>query len=241
MKHTTKAAILFAALAVILTIVVLDEIAAIPSGATLSIQSNSTSNGTTPSARNDSGGYIYVANINTVQQDSNWKAYVGNVTGSLTLDDSNNKSIYDWDISTNAGEIYASRAGSITWPNIGCAGPVNVTAENAQFGFGNTSGDNVNGTFNTSTHKAFVVGTRSITASTCNATALYINNTRQAVTETSRWQEVLLTDNTALIFTSLMEDEKYGFDNMTYDFQMIVPENGSSVATTTYYFWVELG
>jgi hypothetical protein len=240
MKRTTTA-LLFATVAIILAALVIDEIAAIPSGGVLTAYTNSSSNGSLATARNDSGGYIYVANINTIQQNTNWKAYLGNVTGSLTLDDSTFHTIYDWDIAMTSGEVYSTRNSSVMWTTIGCAGGNNVSQENTYFGFNPVSADNINGTFNATAHKSFIVGTRPIAASSCNATALYVNDTRQPVTASSKWQETLLSDGRSLIFASIMEDNYWGYNNLTYDFQMILPENGSSLNTNPYYFWVELG
>jgi hypothetical protein len=239
MKQTTTA-LVYLIIAAVLAVLVIRESAAIPSGAVLTYQRNSTSNGSNPSTLNDSGGYIYVANINTVQQDTNWKAYIGNVTGSLTLDDSTGRTVYDWDLAVTTGEVYASRNASVTWPSIGCAGGDNVSAENTFFGFSTLAADNINGTFNSSLHKSFIVGTKAIAQSSCNATALYINNVRQAVSTASTWQQILLSDGPSLVFASPLEQNSAGYDNQPYDFQLILPENGTVATATTYYFWAEI-
>ncbi len=51
-----------------------------------------------------------------------------------------------------------------------------------------------------------------------------------------------MTDGQNIIFTSLLEQNLAGFDNKTHDFEMLVLEDGhgTNVATTTYYFWLEL-
>jgi hypothetical protein len=60
------------------------------------------------------------------------------------------------------------------------------------------------------------------------------------------YQEVILEDNNtnATIYTAIIDFERSmpGFDGNVWDFQMIVPEKGSSgdTATTTYNFYVEL-
>src|SRR3989339_1648154 len=70
---------------------------------------NGTGNDTT--YPNKAGGFIFKINLNSEQQNSRWKAYVGNVTGTLTLDDANSYTIYDWAITTSlTGEVYATRA-----------------------------------------------------------------------------------------------------------------------------------
>jgi hypothetical protein len=61
----------------------------------------------------------------------------------------------------------------------------------------------------------------------------------------SRFQEVLLYERMQKrpIFTSILnETGQIGFNNETWDFQMIVADDGHNgdTATTTYYFYVEL-
>ena len=67
-----------------------------PSGTTISSNTTSTAPTLPPASRNDSGGTITTMILNTIQQNAKWKAYIGNITGSLTLDDANNKTIFDW-------------------------------------------------------------------------------------------------------------------------------------------------
>ena len=65
----------------------------------------------------------------------------------------------------------------------------------------------------------------------------------------SDFQEILLTDNASIIFTTIIENdivgddlEVQGFDNQTHDFQMLVGEDGhgGDDSITSYYFFVEL-
>jgi hypothetical protein len=51
------------------------------------------------------------------------------------------------------------------------------------------------------------------------------------------------TSTSSVIFTSILDEESpLGFDGRAHDFEMLVLENGhlTDIATTTYYFWVEL-
>jgi hypothetical protein len=43
-----------------------------------------------------------------------------------------------------------------------------------------------------------------------------------------------------LIYTTIINASVAGYDNMPYDFQIIVPESAVN-ASTTYYFFTELG
>ncbi|MFH1916367.1 MAG: hypothetical protein ABIJ21_03825 [Nanoarchaeota archaeon] len=219
---------------------VLREIAALPSGVAVSFQYNGSSNGTAAGSRNDSGGYIYVTNMDTLSQNQNWKAYLGNVTGSFTLDDAQNRTIYNWELTVTGGEVYASRNSTINWPGIVCANEAHMESENNYFGYSATQVDNINRSFNATVHTQIKVGAVTITANTCNSTFLFVNDTRQATATASDFQEVVLSDGGNMVFAALIENNAYGFDNTTYDFQMIVPENGSSTTTNAYYFYAEI-
>ena len=50
-----------------------------------------------------------------------WQGYYGNVTGTITLDDASNNTMYDWALASPEGEIYASQA-TVTWTsgNVQC-------------------------------------------------------------------------------------------------------------------------
>ena len=58
-----------------------------PEGATLQYVGNSTKNTTSPEGRADQKGYIHIITLNSQQQNNKWKAYVGNVSGTLVLRD----------------------------------------------------------------------------------------------------------------------------------------------------------
>ena len=97
--------------------------------------------------------------------------------------------------------------------------------------------DSVNSTFNASFQGNLTVGTIALTNSSgCKQVTLFVNDAYQ----TSRFVEVLLTDNDSIIFTSLLEQDQTGFSGSTLDFEMIVGENGDVAGATNYYFFVEL-
>jgi hypothetical protein len=194
----------------------------------------------TPESRSDSGGTITTLVANATQQDTNWKAYIGNVSGKLTLDSSTGKTIYDWDLSTVTGEVYASRYSSINWSQINCSTAAIDTNEMNNLSMAASDSDSLIKTFNESNHTAFMVGTRNMT--NCNYTAMYVNDTRPLVNSTSVFQEVLLGDSDSkLVYTTVINHDKMGYNANMYDFQMIVGENGDSATPKTYYFWAELG
>lgn len=216
-------------------------VAAAPQGA--SITYNYTENATTRVADSHTaaGGSFTTLILNITSQTSKWKAYVGNVTGSLTLDNSNNMTIYNWALTVIQGEVYVSRNNTINFSSLTCANRGNITTEDTYLGINSSSDDSINKTFNQSIHRQFVIGgTGTISNSSCFAIATYINDTSQPASENATFQEILLSDGTTPVFVALLNDNKQGFDFGNYDFQLIVPDNPTAVSTT-YYFYAELG
>ena len=176
--------------------------------------------------------------INATTSTQTWQGYYGNVIGSIILANSNNKSMIDWDITGVAGQVYASRSPTISdWTSIGCTSGAQIDSEDVYL---NATGkaDGVNQTFSNSTaHSEFYVGTKKIDAGGC-----YALNLRNNTAESSDWQEVLLSTAEGIVYTSILTTDKEGFNGSSYDFQMIVGENGrfGNTATTPYYFWIEL-
>jgi hypothetical protein len=230
------------------SILVYQEIRAAPVGPQVTVINNSTIS-SNPAPRADAGGYIYYTTLTATQQDYSWKAYVGNVSGSFTLDDANGNTIYDWPINSTliSGEVYATRNSSITWTWINCTNTTVLLNETAYFGFGWSAPDNINNTFNNTIHKSMVVGTSTIPASSCPVTYTYVNDTQQDPSVNAFYQELVLMDaGWHQIYATFIDQDKYNYQansdsNETADFQMIIPENSTVATPTTYYFYVEIG
>ncbi|MFH0869574.1 MAG: hypothetical protein V1866_00775 [archaeon] len=187
------------------------------------------------------GGSFTTLRLNVTSQTSKWKAYVGNVTGRITLDDSSNRSIYDWSLTSIQGEVYVSRNNSINFSSLGCANGSQIISEENYLNISSLSDDSINSTFRQKIHKSFVIGgVGSIQNSSCYAISTYINDAPQTFNETSQFQEVLLSDTRNLVFVTLLENKKVGFDTRVYDFQFIVPDDPREISTT-YFFYAELG
>jgi hypothetical protein len=211
-----------------------------PAGVT--INSNSTNYGRvyTPANRTDPGGSINTLALDVAQQDAQWKAYVGNITGSLRLEDSAGNSIFQWSLGAAAatGEIYASRSSSITWSSANCSTGATILNEQTALGINDSAVDSIRNTFNSTTHPAFAVAGR--TMNNCNATSTFVNNARQ-VQASADFPEMLLHDTTNMIYATIINQDKQGYmGSTTYDFQMIVADTPTA-ASTTYYFYAELG
>lgn len=185
------------------------------------------------------GGSFTTLVLNATTQTTRWKAYVGNVTGELTLSDANAQAIYDWDLAAITGEVYTSRNNSIDWSEIRCAASGTIASEEIALNHTGTA-DSINRTFNGTVHAGFYVGVRYLSPSTCRAVATYTNGTAQAPSEDADFQEILLDDTQSLVYATLLEDDVSGYNSDPFDFQMIVAE-AQAETPSTYYFWAELG
>jgi hypothetical protein len=190
-------------------------------------------------------GNVTELNINATSVTKSWQGYYGNVSGTITLDDANNKSLYQWDLANPQGEIYASPSQISDWGAITCfnysahAPELNLSELEKSLNIRPTDVDGVNETFRYSFGGSFYVGTKQIDSSQgCMATYTYTGDQPQ----TTEFAEVLLTDSTNIIYTAILEQSASGFDSKPHDFQMLVGEDGHNgdVSTTQYYFYVEL-
>ena len=215
--------------------------AAQPSGA--NITSNITETKTPAAAEflNTSGGTFTTVLLSAITQNLKWKAYAGNVTGVLTLDDSGNYSIYQWTISEFTGEVYASRNSSVSWPNIQCANLTHVANEEKIMNHTTSNLDSINNTFSSQLHKGFYVGNVQIIQSDCKSTFTWANDTAQTPSIDAPFQELLLYDGIGLVYATFIDDNTQGFNYKDYDFQMILADRGvGGYSATKYYFYMEL-
>jgi hypothetical protein len=227
------------------------KVMAVPTSPTITTISNSTkgsssgqivnSSGNDTQYPNKAGGFIFTINLEGISQNNRWKAYVGNVSGKLTLDDANDYTIYDWTMTTSiSGEVYATRtSGSINWASINCSNTTTLSAEEIAMNHTSNPSDNITRTFNETSHNEFYVGDIRIPVSQCPSTNLYVNDTRGISDD---FEEIVLYDGTNIVYSTIMEQDTRGYSNATYDFQMILPEMGTSgwSSSTPYYFFVEL-
>jgi hypothetical protein len=249
---------------------------AAPVGPTVTFLGNGTKNTTAAAIvngsfeGNTSGGYIFTLDLVSSQQNTRWKAYVGNVTGTLVLDDASDNRIFAWTLSTVTGEVYATRSsGNINWSGINCTwiadardnetddminrSVSNRTPEyNENVALSHTNKeDNITATFALRNHSSITIGSVVIGKDECYSVHTYIESSAQSYTDsdTGNFTELILYDgaynssNGNVVYATPMEDDKTGYrSDSTYDFQMIVPEDGSVgfSSSTAYYFYVEL-
>src|SRR3989338_1719920 len=87
-----------------------------PEGTTSLIVGNSSRRTATSAVgKNASAGNLtwLVVQGKTVTQ--SWQGYVGNITGTITLDDSSGYTLYDWTLANPEGEIYATYLSTVDW------------------------------------------------------------------------------------------------------------------------------
>jgi len=240
-----KSAILIAVLALYFALIWAGVSMADPQATTITNLSTDLGPTKTIQNRTDPGGSITTMNFDSVNQNEDWKAYVGNITGALVLQNALGDSIYEWllDASSFSGAIYVTRGEALNWSALKCANRDNISNEETTLNMLAIS--NITRTFNYSVHKQLVTSITavpSIAANTCNSTATFVNDTMQVIDATASFQEVLLSDESSLIYATFIDQDDMGFNwddganNATYDFQMILPDDSS----TLYYFYADI-
>jgi hypothetical protein len=191
-------------------------------------------------------GNVTQLEINASVITKRWQGYYGNITGTITLDNAQGNTMYDWTAQDLAvtGEIYAASDTITSWNDIICVnltgngtgGPngINKTQIETLYGMAADDGDSVNATF----RRAHNVNVGTLALTDCPATNLYVNNNSQ----TTDFYESLLTENATgtVVFAADVDQNTIGFNGRPWDFQMIVAENGDVVGVTPYSFYVEL-
>lgn len=230
----------------------------IPSGANVTSISNSTANPGMPQSVPAIAGNVSEINIFGYSSTQSWQGYFGNISGVVRLSDSSDNVLYNWSLISPKGEIYATTNNSIVWTNIQCFNytakgsyeddseqkggtslfGMNLSTLETSYNISTEDVDGVNETFNLNNHQMFYTNQMKFDSGECKNSKLY-NSTGDGV-----FDEVLLysPDSRAVVFTSIILDNTFGFDTKTHDFEMMVLENGheTDTLTTPYYFYVEL-
>jgi hypothetical protein len=174
----------------------------------------------------------------------------------------NSQTIYSWPlVSAIMGEVYASRGFSVNWSAINCtwASTINGSGvadyfnrsieERENFALNHTAADdNITRTFASRTNQQYVIAGRTLLANTCYTINTYVNDTAQSSTDF--FEEIVAFDGGPrsnvgnVVYVTRIEQDRFGYMNTTtYDFQILIPENGLDgfSYSTGYYFYVELG
>lgn len=171
-----------------------------------------------------------------------WQGYYGQVSGVIVLDDNQNQSIYTWNLTT-AGEVYATwNATTPGWSSLLCLNSTTGVTEQSRLNLNATVVDNFTNTFyKFNDHPGFNVSTKGFEPDLCNYTlSTYVSDAvgAEAFNETVLWDA---TSNFT-VYMALLNPDATGFNGSTWDFQMLVPEDGwnDNTVSTTYYFYLEL-
>jgi hypothetical protein len=196
------------------------------------------------------GGNVTPLFVSGQRITARWQGYYGNVSGGITLADAAGNSMYDWGLVNPSGEIYAANHSTVAWSGVFCVNfSANLAEENLNrdtlnsfIGYGSdiekASDDSINATFNQTFTGTLTVGSRTFTdVDNCSMVTLNTDTGPQ----TTDFQELILTDNVSVVFTSILEQNVNGFNSNPSDFEMMVGVNGTASGTTrTFYFFVEL-
>lgn len=217
-------------------------IAAFPSGASITPVSNDTAGLGTPGDHAAIAGNMSELTLTGYSASQAWSGYYGNVSGTIHLADTNSKVMYNWTQASAVGEVYSSLNSSIDWATIMC---FNISTDHSDqisdlegfFNIDSGDTDGVDETFTSNDHAEFQTDGVSFEANQCNNTKLFGSG------GAATYDEILLIDGSnRTVYASILSDDTTGFDDVTHDFEMMVPEDGHSGNTqpTTYYFYVEL-
>jgi hypothetical protein len=194
--------------------------------------------------------------VNGTMITKTWQGYYGNVTGVIVLADASDNEMYMWtDASFSGGEIYATNSSTVSWSNVNCFNLTgyddelavnrsgNLTYFESYLGLGTSDVDGIDETFASTTHSAFDIGARTMTADTCSMVKTYVSDAPQS--SSSDFIEVILFDNSTdvAVFAGLLNNSVTGFDDRAWDFQLLVPVEGghdTPATTDTFYFFTEL-
>ena len=234
---------------VVLSLLVMSFVAlaaALPEGPSLSIPASSNRTAANGTGHTAGKGSINYAQLTATQQNMRWKAYVGNVSGSLVLQDAEGYNIYDWLLTTSInGTILASRNNTLNFNALNCTNGTTMIEEQTSLSFGAFTDDNINRTFNSTNHTQFMIN--NLPLSNCSAVYTFQNSTRQPThwgNGTNVFQEISIQDTSRRVAyaTKIYNDLLSYKNDLNTDFQMLLPDYGNTSITgaVTYYFFVEL-
>jgi hypothetical protein len=219
---------------------------------------------TSPDSVSAQAGNVTEMNVFGYSITQSWQGYFGNVSGTLTLADSANSAMYNWSVASPRGQIYSSTNDTVQWAYSQCFNyTASGTLEDDTAQAGNTSlyglnltqleemfnipfyaVDGVNETFSLSGvqgHGPFYTSNLEFTEGECKSTRIFGDGGSQTKGE---FEEILLyePETSSVIFTSILDEDLFGFDGKTHDFQMLVLEDGhmTDMSVTPYYFYLEI-
>ncbi len=241
------AAFIFGVLGLAVLALIASQAQAVPEGPSILFGHNETKNASNGTAHTAGKGTINFVTLNQEAQNMRWKAYVGNITGTMVLQDTGGYNIYDWKLtSTLTGNIIASRNTTLNWSGLKCLNFTALAKEQSvgQLDFSMAGADNINRTFNDTNHTQFTISTMNLNG--CPTTYTFQSAIRQPGNSSANvFQEIAIQDDWDRVgYATRVHSDILGYrnDSSTVDFQLLIPDFGnlSTTSTATYYFFVEL-
>lgn len=204
-------------------------------GYTLGSTSRATFDDTSSVSVDAQAGNVTQLDLNGDTITAHWAGFYGNISGNVTLQDSDGKVFYDWTgVGVPAGEIFASTTGSVAWAGISCANSTLITTAETSLGIASSDADGITETYSGNSHPGFQVGGVGLTG--CNSTNAYSDTGRVA----SLYYQILLVDTDGTpVYTTLINDSATSFTGTSYDFELLVGESDTA-GSTSMYFYIEL-
>lgn len=198
-----------------------------PDGASVAPGDPETKSTLTPESVAAQGGNITPVDLAGETQTQNWQGFYGNVSGNLTLQDSDGDELYNWPVSNLSGEVFASLNSTFDWTTV--AGVTDCQTDEVITGIGN---DRVNETYFPNSSVSFSVAGTSITDA-CQ-TFTFVSSAAQSTDFEAIILNATTANNTA--YATRINASSPSFDGGLNDYQLIVPANQTVL---TYFFYVE--
>jgi hypothetical protein len=180
-------------------------------------------------------GNVTELNISGSAITTHWAGFFGEISGTLTLENSAGDVFYNWSgLNSLSGEVFASASGAVDWGTIDCIDTAGIATLETALSISATDADRIENTYTSNAHPDFEVGGTALSG--CNSTNAYVSS----ALDPSSFYQVLLADGSSnFVYTTLINESLTGFDSATHDFQLLVGES-DAVGSTNLYFYIEL-
>ncbi|MCD4740220.1 hypothetical protein K8R43_03450 [archaeon] len=199
--------------------------AAVPGGATVTSVANATDDdGPAVGTFAVQSGYIHDVNLSTEAQTFKWAGLVGDVSGTIYLNDSSENTLFSW-AGAEGAFVYAAND-TVAWASLSAANvsrmPSYLTTAAADRWANTYTGS--------STFSSNYIGT------VLTVPSVVVNSTWTCY---SLLEDV---DDDLVWAVNVDEGGAVGYNGTTYDYQLLIPEDGTlgNTATQTYHIYVEL-
>ena len=187
------------------------------------------------------GGNITSVNLQINSTTLHWQAFYGNITAGLRLASNQSGTTYtvkSWTVDSLRGVVYVSPGSNVDFASLSSTSP-SLNDLDTAFPFLSGANDRANATGTNNTNAVMTVGAYTISAG--SRPVIQTNNgSSQAA-----WNQVVLNygnvnSSTYYVFAVPINASGRAYDNSSANYQVMVPANATSGASTTYYFYGEI-